>query len=192
MTRALLRRFWCGAAASRPCWPRPPPNSANRWRKTQPEVCRDKEERRRGRVATVRRYVWFAPDAGRQARCSWPNVSWKTPRRIRFSRRQCSRCARNQTENRQSPVKPSSAARLWGARNRWTKPAIVTGPGRDFADVAVRDGKTGGDLYNERFTDKRLLMLPSLDEPSQSWPTTRKITVKPVEYVNTHSAAAIR
>ena len=50
--------------------------------------------------------------------------------------------------------------------------------GRDFADVVVRDGKTGGDLYNERFTDKRLLMLPSLDEPVQAWPTTRKITVK--------------
>ena len=92
-----------------------------------------------------------------------------------------------------SPVKPSRHFPAVGRKDLMDEASYCYRVlGRDFADVVVRDGKTGGNLYNERFTDKHLLMLPSLDEPIQSWPTTRKITVKPVEYVNTHSAAAIR
>jgi outer membrane protein assembly factor BamB len=39
--------------------------------------------------------------------------------------------------------------------------------GKDFADVPVRDGKTGADFLNDLATDKRFL--PYLEEPGQAW-----------------------
>lgn len=39
--------------------------------------------------------------------------------------------------------------------------------GHEFADVEVRNGRTGADLYNDLATDKRFW--PYLDEPRQSW-----------------------
>lgn len=39
--------------------------------------------------------------------------------------------------------------------------------GKEFAQVEVRDGKTGADLFDELATDKRFL--PYLDEPGQVW-----------------------
>ena len=46
---------------------------------------------------------------------------------------------------------------------------------RDFAKVVIRDGKTGEDIYNEMFTDKRFV--GQLDEPEQAW-LGRKIKVE--------------
>lgn len=39
--------------------------------------------------------------------------------------------------------------------------------GRDYAEVVIRDGKTGADFYNELATDKRFL--PYLDVPQSVW-----------------------
>lgn len=39
--------------------------------------------------------------------------------------------------------------------------------GRDFAKTVIRDGKTGGDLYNEIVVDKRFL--PFLEAPRPAW-----------------------
>jgi outer membrane protein assembly factor BamB len=48
--------------------------------------------------------------------------------------------------------------------------------GSDYADVLIRDGKTGRDFYNDTATDKRLL--PYLDEPDPFGSTRLKATKK--------------
>jgi outer membrane protein assembly factor BamB len=47
--------------------------------------------------------------------------------------------------------------------------------GKDFADVPIRDGKTGADFLKEMGTDKRFL--PYLEEPGHAW-TGRKVGMR--------------
>src|SRR5262249_54240207 len=52
--------------------------------------------------------------------------------------------------------------------------------GRDFAQVSIRDGKTGADFFNDLATDKRFL--PYLDEAAPLW-GRGKIKTKEEHYV---------
>ena len=64
--------------------------------------------------------------------------------------------------------------------------------GRDFAQVEIKDGKTGADFYNELTTDKRLL--PFLGEGQQQWkgrvkqPPEEKVGQNPVQPAFTYLA----